>query len=203
MIGAREVEDPGVLAKLVEKLKQILAMLKPQPEREIGVENRFYYDEHEKVWKLEGGETPEEEEERLRLAFHTGRGLQVGDSARAPPTTACDASRAGVVDAALPPPPTNVAITRASRTPSAGSNVNLAHPVYAPQSSFVPTANAPSPAESPPTASEGSAPLGAPQAAPASGQPNLGGPPVANNPFQAAQSMQPRTSPFGGAAVTA
>lgn len=130
--------NPGMvkalIRALVTRLHAILEVLAPK--KNVGVENRFYYDEVEKVWKLQGGETEQERAEAEAIRFHTSRGLS---SALAPATTACDPSRGlggnGVSIDDVPPPPMGGPITHSLHRPSAGygfSMASLAHPVYAP-----------------------------------------------------------------------
>merc|ERR1712137_214875 len=58
----------GLWQRLFEALVAYLNFLRPQ--KDIGVENRFYYDEDAKEWKLRGGETDRERDEWERLSHH-------------------------------------------------------------------------------------------------------------------------------------
>jgi len=196
-------QDPSALKVLLAavwaRLHAILLTMKPG--REVGVENRFYFDEVEKVWKLQGGETEQERLEAEAIRHHTGRGMSSGF---APPTTACDATRGAdaAALASLPPPPTGGPITQSIHAGSAASMQQfsgLSHPVYAPQGFGVDTA-----AGAPPQAGAARPqPGAAPQAL---SSPFGQAPPAATNPF-AAVGQQPAagpaalSSPFGAAAA--
>mmetsp|Transcript_26452 Transcript_26452/g.83842 ORF Transcript_26452/g.83842 Transcript_26452/m.83842 type:complete len:269 (-) Transcript_26452:89-895(-) len=136
--GPEDGGPPGVmqlvLQALWERLQAVLGVLAPK-QRNVGVENRFYFDETEKVWKLQGGETEQERAESEAIRFHTSRGLS---ASLAPPTTACDASRADwAVQQPPPPPPTSGPVTRSLHGATGGPGLEaLAHPVYAPAASF-------------------------------------------------------------------
>ncbi|CAJ1380072.1 unnamed protein product [Effrenium voratum] len=162
-----------VLHALLEKLKTLMEALAPN-KNSVGVENRFYYDTTEKVWKLQGGETEQERLEAEAIRFHTSRGLS---SAYAPATTACDASRGDWGNASLPPPPPSAGPVTASLHGPAGDMSSLAHPVYAPQANLGYGAAAPAAPSAP----------SAPSAAPS----GVAGAPLAS-PFAAA----PLSSPF-------
>ena len=171
-----------VLQVLLEKLRTLLEAVAPHKHRDVGVENRFYFDQTEKVWKLHGGETEQERAEAEAFRFHTGRGLS---SASAPATTACDASRGDWQSGALPPPPPSSGPVTASlhgRDESYTSSA-LAHPVYAPQGLGKPTSS--------PGISTG-AQQSAPQSAPQSGPGASGASVPLSNPF--GQALK---SPFG------
>lgn len=178
-----------VLKALWERLQAVLGALAPK--KEVGVENRFYFDETEKIWKLRGGETEQERAESEAIRFHTSRGLS---DALAPPTTACDASRAGWAGEAPPPPPTSGPVPRSMHGgPGAGAGnfSALAHPVYAPAASFAGDA-----------ASAGSAGPPPPPRAPARPVPGVAAPQALTSPFGPPPSLQaggptPLASPFG------
>jgi len=197
---------------LVLRLQAIIGALAPG--REVGVENRYYYDETEKQWKLRGGETEQERAEAEAIRFHTSRGM---NSTAAPPTTACDASRgAGVADA-VPPPPTGGFVSQSLHAPPPTADgrqlASLSHPVYAPQGLGVGSEGA---AVAPPSDVTGAPPVarttpfGAPPVALASPFGAAAGATAApqqvrSSPFGTAGSaggpvsQQPMTSPFGGA----
>lgn len=192
----------ALLQALWERLRAVLANLAPE-QKAIGVENRFYYDETEKMWKLQGGETEQERLESEALRYHTSRGLS---GALAPATTACDTTRAAVMEPAgpPPPPPTGGPVTQALRGGTGGDVPGVegySHPVYAPASSFTGANNvAPPPRQAPVRAPVGpppaarSSPFGAAAAAPIT------------SPFGAAPASAapaPQTSPFAGGAATA
>uniref|UniRef100_A0A0G4HE53 Uncharacterized protein n=1 Tax=Chromera velia CCMP2878 TaxID=1169474 RepID=A0A0G4HE53_9ALVE len=59
----------GLARNVFQSLKSFLAWMF-LPTREVGVPNRYYFDNHSQQWKLEGGEDPEEEE-RVRMALQT------------------------------------------------------------------------------------------------------------------------------------
>ncbi|CAE7705663.1 unnamed protein product [Symbiodinium sp. CCMP2592] len=126
----------GVMQQMIQalltRLKTLIDAFGPK-DQSVGVENRFYFDEAEKVWKLRGGETEEERAEAEAFRFHTGRGLS---NNLAPATTACDATR-GDWQSGLPPPPPATGPVSSSmhggvELPS-HAMPSLAHPVYAPQ----------------------------------------------------------------------
>mmetsp|Transcript_39095 Transcript_39095/g.72852 ORF Transcript_39095/g.72852 Transcript_39095/m.72852 type:complete len:204 (-) Transcript_39095:133-744(-) len=131
---SQEGEHVGVMQQMIQallsKLRTLLDSLGSK--QTVGVENRFYYDETEKVWKLRGGETEAERAESEAFRFHTGRGLS---SSLAPATTACDATRGDWHGGGLPPPPPAKGPVSSSLhgTSDTQSMPTLAHPVYAPQ----------------------------------------------------------------------
>lgn len=162
----------NLLDAVLRRLRNLLEVL--QPQRNVGVENRFYFDEVEKVWKLQGGETETERAEAEAIRFHTSRGLT---QSLAPATTACDSSRGdwSSTRAAPLPPPVGGPVTQSRlHGKTAGFDMaSLAHPVYAPQGMAMPDATpplAPPPRTAAPTR-----------------------PAVQSNPF----APQARTSPFG------
>ena len=162
----------GVMQQMIQalltRLKTLIDAFGPK-DQSVGVENRFYFDEAEKVWKLRGGETEEERAEAEAFRFHTGRGLS---NNLAPATTACDATRGDWQNGGLPPPPPAAGPVSSSmhggmELPShAMPSLALAHPVYAPQGL---------------------------------GQADTHVPPVpaTSNPRQEAGSAQPLANPFG------
>lgn len=189
MIDGRQ---DSIVKKLIQalwsRLHGIVGVLLPK-QQDVGVENRFYFDEVEKVWKLRGGETEAERAESEAMRFHTSRGLS---NSVAPPTTACDASR-GVADEGLPPPPppTGGPVCRSLYGPSAGpASSAFSHPVYAPQGLGTST-----PAQAPPPAQP---PIGVGVA---------GGAPLASPfgavPAQSKALATPLASPFGAAPAAA
>ncbi|CAE8656848.1 unnamed protein product, partial [Polarella glacialis] len=179
--SGRAAEDsPNVMQQVIQallsRLRTLMDTLAPGG-RAVGVENRFFYDEVEKVWKIEGGETDKERAEMEAIRFHTSRGLSYG---LAPATTACDATRGAWGGEGLPaPPPMGGSVTRSIHGPSVGVDAMaaLAHPVYAPQGTATGShAAAPPPGPAPSTR----------QAAPPAGF-----------------VPQARTSPFGQAPAAA
>ena len=180
-------ESVGVMQQMIQALLARLKTLIDSfgPKQSVGVENRFYFDETEKIWKLQGGETAEERAEAEAFRFHTGRGLS---SSLAPATTACDATRGDWHDGnALPPPPpamgpVSSSLHGASETPQ--FMPSLAHPVYAPQG--LGQASGQSNAPRAPSTANG----------PANPQHEAGSAPPLANPF-AQISKQPLSTPFG------
>eukprot|EP00928_Gymnodinium_smaydae_P045334 TRINITY_DN30237_c0_g2_i1.p1 TRINITY_DN30237_c0_g2~~TRINITY_DN30237_c0_g2_i1.p1 ORF type:complete len:246 (+),score=52.05 TRINITY_DN30237_c0_g2_i1:71-808(+) len=174
-----------VIQAVVQRLQAILGALKPA-DRNVGVENRFYFDKEAGVWKLQN-ETEQDRADAEALRFHTSRGLS---TAAAPPTTACDPTRRGEFAAPPPPPPTGGPVTRSLHGASGGISSSmsaaLSHPVYAPQG--MGAAAAPPPAVAPPPA------FAPPPAAAALSA----GPPQASQPPSAPPGTAVRTSPFGG-----
>jgi len=175
---------------LVTRLTAIFEALAPK--KDVGVENRFYFDPDEKVWKLSGGETEKEKREAEAIRFHTSRGLT---NSLAPATTACDPTRgAGAAGDGydLPPPPMGGAATQSLHAPTAGgfAMASLSHPVYAPQGFAV------GDADGSVAGAAGLPPPTRPRPGPA------GAPPQARtSPFGAAPpaAAPPRSSPFGAA----
>ena len=176
---SQDGESLGVMQQMIQTL---LARLKTllqsfgHKQQSVGVENRFYFDETEKVWKLHGGETEEERREAEAFRFHTGRGLSSG---LAPATTACDATRGdwqGGGGGLPPPPPAMGPVSSSLHGPSEPSShlPSLAHPVYAPQGLGQPSAQS---------------------TLPANPRPEAGAPPL-SNPF-AQVPRQPLSTPFG------
>lgn len=203
-VGRTEKEEnvvQHVIHVLLEKLKTLFEAIAPKNHREVGVENRFYFDQTEKVWKLHGGETEEERREAEALRFHTSRGLS--SAYHAPATTACDASRGdwGAGTALPPPPPSAGPVTASMHGACDLQSSALAHPVYAPQGLGA-VSQAPRPTQSVQSAPPLANPFGAPAApaAPgaASAAPGLSGAPL-TSPFGAppvAASAVPLASPF-------
>mmetsp|Transcript_79280 Transcript_79280/g.183995 ORF Transcript_79280/g.183995 Transcript_79280/m.183995 type:complete len:242 (-) Transcript_79280:115-840(-) len=189
----------ALLLKVIwERLQAVLGALSPKT-KDIGVENRFYFDEVEKVWKLRGGETEQERAESEALRFHTSRGLT---TSLAPPTTACDASRAEWSMQAPPPPPMSGPVTHSTLHASGASGgIDLeayAHPVYAPAASFAGSTTAATPSAAPPVRPSPAQQPGvhAPRTSP------FGGPSPLTSPFVIAQQVPavastPLASPFG------
>ncbi|CAE7780176.1 unnamed protein product [Symbiodinium sp. CCMP2456] len=170
----------GVMQQMIQalltRLKTFIDAFGPK-QQSVGVENRFYFDEVEKVWKLQGGETEQERAEAEAFRFHTGRGLS---NNLAPPTTACDATRGDWQNGGLPPPPpaagpVSSSMHSGTELPS-HAMASLSHPVYAPQGLGQNGTVAPPPANPRPEASSA--------------------PPLAN-PFGQI-SKQPLSTPFGG-----
>eukprot|EP00929_Paragymnodinium_shiwhaense_P009278 TRINITY_DN113384_c0_g1_i1.p2 TRINITY_DN113384_c0_g1~~TRINITY_DN113384_c0_g1_i1.p2 ORF type:complete len:270 (-),score=54.79 TRINITY_DN113384_c0_g1_i1:194-1003(-) len=205
-----QAAEPGMMQNVIQallaRLKDMIG--KMRQEKPLGVENRYYFDKDEGVWKLEGGETEEERRQSEALRFHTGRGLTTG---LAPATTACDPTRAGEGAADfLPPPPTGGPIMAARVPAPQGGYVSsaLSHPVYAPQgnSGDIATAGAPPPMGPPPAAARPRPVPGQPVAALQSPFAAPGAAPqVRSDPFGAAPAAAaaPLTSPFGAAAPAA
>mmetsp|Transcript_62324 Transcript_62324/g.115674 ORF Transcript_62324/g.115674 Transcript_62324/m.115674 type:complete len:233 (+) Transcript_62324:61-759(+) len=170
-----------VLRAVVSRLRGVFGSLLTK-ERAVGVENRYYYDEAEKVWKMRG-ETEQDRAEAEVYRFHTSRGLS---SSAAPHTTACDPTRGGYVEPPPPPPsggPVTTSLRGGDPNDAAAAAASLIHPVYAPHG------------------------LGGPQATAA--HQNFGAPPVGRPPNQApartspfaSPAQTPLTSPFGPGTV--
>ncbi|KAF4717366.1 hypothetical protein FOZ63_029680 [Perkinsus olseni] len=99
--------------------------------REVGVENRYYFDESSKTWELRGGET--EEDRQANLAIQTGaQGELPGER----PAWRTGAPMADEKDLAPPPTDIPVCTRQYNQTPSKKlpSDEFLEHPVYAPKS---------------------------------------------------------------------
>lgn len=188
--GDNESLVQRILQTVLSQLKGAVGSLScPSRGRTVGVDNRFYYDHDEGVWKIRGGETEAERAESEALRFHTSRGLS---STLAPRTTACDTTRgaSGLED--LPPPPTGGPTVQPlyggpPLPPSVTSS--LAHPVYAPEASFI----------------QGGAPEAAPPPMQRPQRPAPAQPQALTSPFAQPQALtspfaQPQalTSPFGG-----
>eukprot|EP00747_Dinoflagellata_sp_TGD_P167021 gnl/TRDRNA2_/TRDRNA2_190741_c0_seq1.p1 gnl/TRDRNA2_/TRDRNA2_190741_c0~~gnl/TRDRNA2_/TRDRNA2_190741_c0_seq1.p1 ORF type:complete len:267 (+),score=48.63 gnl/TRDRNA2_/TRDRNA2_190741_c0_seq1:60-803(+) len=179
--GGVLVDDrPSAIQLLIRaflaRIRQGITVLTRGKGENIGVENRFYYDETEKVWKLRGGETEQERRESEAIRFHTSRGLASGGLASGDPNAPPP-----------PPPPTGGPVTQARYTgvapppPSAA----LAHPVYAPAGYLAPGTETAGGVAPPPSRTAAAPPL-APQ--------------VRSSPFgapPAAAAPAPLTSPFG------
>lgn len=174
------------MRRVLRALQQLLGSVIPG--RDVGTENRFYYDEVEKRWKLKD-ETEADRAELERWRFHTSRGLT---DSLAPPTTACDSNRGleyrdggGTVPpppAVAPPPPgaapPRPAPSAADDAATARLNAAMKHPVYAPNGLALGIENAGS-------------------AAPAAPAPTKQAPTPLASPF-APNARAPMTSPFGG-----
>lgn len=217
----------SIVQKLIQALWQrlhgIVTAFAPK-QQGVGVENRFYFDEVEKVWKLQGGESEQERAESEAIRFHTSRGMA---NSLAPPTTACDASR-GATSELLPPPPppTSGPVCQPLHGGAASGPVSSAfsHPVYAPQGMSIGSAapaqgnsSAPPPPGPPPSGQPLTSPFGAtpsapltspfgatPAAAKAPAAPlssPFGITPPASAPTASGPAAAPLTSPFGGAAA--
>jgi len=194
----------SLLKALVRRLQAILGVLSPG--RDVGVENRFYYDEVENMWKLQGGETEAERMQSESMRFHTSRGLT--DSI-APPTTACDPSRAAESSlASLPPPPTTGGVVHSLHGAYTAQYASMQpHPVYAPQGIGLGQVSPPPDAggclaAGPPPQGTRASPFGPPPAARTSpfGAPPASGaaqPAPLTSPFGATQAVL--TTPFGAA----
>lgn len=195
----------SVVQALVRRLQAIVAALAPKG-REVGVENRFYFDEVEKVWKLQGGETEQEKAQMEAIRFHTSRGLS---SSLAPATTACDSSRGDWAGGALPPPPPMSGPVTQSRSGGvAGSTASLVHPVYAPQGMSTGSSGDPTAVQPPPMGLGRTAPRSSAAVAPPPAGPAIGGPAVLASPFGTASSSAAVAPPplgpaIGGPAVLA
>mmetsp|Transcript_30281 Transcript_30281/g.69683 ORF Transcript_30281/g.69683 Transcript_30281/m.69683 type:complete len:233 (+) Transcript_30281:65-763(+) len=161
-----------VFRAVVSRLRGVFGSLLPK--ERVGVENRYYYDEAEKMWKL-SGETQQDREEAEVMRFHTSRGMS---SSAAPPTTACDPTRGGFAEPPPPPPlggPVTSSLRGGDPNDAAAAAASLIHPVYAPHG------------------------LGGPQAQAAAPQQNYGTPPPAGRPTNQATA---RTSPFASPVPT-
>ncbi|EER02909.1 hypothetical protein Pmar_PMAR000901 [Perkinsus marinus ATCC 50983] len=99
-------------------------------QREVGVKNRYYFDESSKTWELQGGET--DEDRRANLAIQTGaQGELPGER------PAWRTGEPSSEEKLMAPPPTDVpACTRQfHQTPLRKTPADdfLQHPVYAPK----------------------------------------------------------------------
>mmetsp|Transcript_17704 Transcript_17704/g.41137 ORF Transcript_17704/g.41137 Transcript_17704/m.41137 type:complete len:247 (+) Transcript_17704:73-813(+) len=184
--GASDSLVQQVLRAIVSRLRGVFGSL--MPKQQVGVENRFYYDEVEKVWKLQN-ETEQDRAEAEVMRFHTSRGMS---SSIAPPTTACDPTRGEFAAAPPPPPPTGGPVTKSihagDHNDAAAAAASLIHPVYAPHGLVGSQASASQ-------QSYGAPPAARPQ--PLQSQ----APPPRTNPFSSSPSSTPLTSPFGASNV--
>lgn len=125
------------------KLHTLFGILAP-PQKQVGVENRYYYDEQDGIWKLRGGETEQERREAEAIHHHTTRGYSSGaahDGGGRPTTAGPWRVASAAATDELPPPPmgTPGSSGAAARTLHAGAAdvsamASMApHPVYAPQ----------------------------------------------------------------------
>jgi len=171
---------PSIVQRLFRlifgRISGVFGSLVPK-QRAVGVENRFYYDQTEKVWKLRGGESAEERAEAEAIRFHTSRGF----SGAVPGTTACDASRGAGMLPPPPPPPAGGPVTQslAGGGPASHSgSACLTHPVYAPGGLDMIT-RPPQTFEPPPTAPKAThAPLTSPFGASAAASQPIGAAPI-------------------------
>jgi len=180
--GSEETIVGKLLSALRARLQQLVGALGglPGQQREVGVENRFYYCEVEKRWKLEGGETEEERARSEATRFHTG------------------GATAGLPTSAPPPPPTSGGGGSIGSSTPAGFGYVL--PSYA-TAGHLATSAPPQAASAPRASPFGAVPS---QAAPvALSAPPNGARPFGASPFSGVPSQPPPplASPFQGSGV--
>ncbi|KAF4667530.1 hypothetical protein FOL47_003493 [Perkinsus chesapeaki] len=98
--------------------------------REVGVENRYYFDDSSKTWELRGGET--EEDRQANRAIQT---CALGELPGERPAWRAGAPTSDEEN--LPPPPTDTAVCTRQYTQTPQKKLPadelLEHPVYAPK----------------------------------------------------------------------